>query len=181
MGKKKEPEPMGGEKDIEKKLAAGLDPNADLDGDADTKAQAGLTLKLKGASWSDIARVLEYSSPTQARTAVERALATASNSPESIEQMRTLQRKRYDRLLLAVMGKALKEDDPNQLAYHARAVAVVDRISALDGLNAAQQVQVTASDETIQAYVANMAKLAGFNTKAIEGEILDADVIEGEF
>lgn len=154
----------------------------DDDIDSDTMAQSGLVLKMKGASWSDIARVVGYSSPMQAKNAVLRALGSAANDEESIEQMRKLQNKRGERLLLAVMPRALKEDDPNQLAYHARAMAVVQMISRLNGLDAAQQVQVTASDETIQQYVAHLATLAGYNTKVIEGDILDeGEKLEGDF
>lgn len=181
VGRKKEIEPLGGEKDLAAKVEAGTDPNADLDFDSDTKAQAAITLKIKGASYADIARVLEYATPRHARQAIESALASASNNEESIDHMRKIQNKRYERLLLSVMSKALKEDDKEHLAYHARATALVDRISKLNGLEAAQQVQITASDETIRNYVENMARLAGFADKAIEGEILDAEVVEGEF
>lgn len=176
----KKPEPTGGPKDIEKKLRDGLDPNLDLEGDADTRAQAGITLKIQGASWSDIARVLEYPRPIDARNAVERALATASNSEESREHLRVIQDRRYNRLLLSVMTKAIKEDDRDHLAYNARALAIIDRISKLHGLDAAQQVQVTASDETIQSYVERLSMLAKLDTKSVEGEIIDAEVIEGD-
>lgn len=176
----KEPDPLGGAKDLEMKIEAGLDPNADLERRADTKSQSALSLAMMGANWSDIARVCSYSSPTQARLAVERALASASHSPESVEHMRQLQDMRLKRLLQAHMGKAINPEDKDQLAYSARALAIIDRIGKLHGLDAVQQVQVTVTDETIMAYVNNLAKLAGVETQAVEGEIFDAEVIDDE-
>lgn len=174
----KEPDPLGGAKDLELKIQAGLDPNADLDIDADSKAQSAVALCVAGASWADIARVLSYSTPTQARLAVERALSAASNSPENIEHMRIVQDKRLKRLLQSVYGKAVNPDDKDHLAYNARALAIIDRIGKLHGLDAVQQVQITASDEAIQAYVNSLAKLAGLQTSSIEGEIMDAEIVE---
>lgn len=178
MTKKKKDEAPGTQEMIAR-IDVGEDPNADLtEADADTKAQAAFTLKLKGASYADIARVLEYANPKAAKNAVERVLASASNDPESIDHGRIIANRRYERLLMAVMSKALKEDDPNHLAYHARAVAVVDRIARINGLDAAQQIQVTVNDDQIREYVANMAKLAGYATQAIEADILDAEIVD---
>lgn len=174
----KEADPLGGAKDLELKVEAGLDPNADLDGKADTKSQSALSLAMMGANWSDIARVVGYASPSHARRAVERALASASHSPETVDHMRQLQDMRLKRLLQAHMGKAINPEDKDQLAYSARALAIIDRISKLHGLDAVQQVQITASDETIQSYVNNLAKLAGIQTTSVEGEIFDAEVID---
>jgi hypothetical protein len=176
-----EKEPLGGEKDLALKIAAGIDPNADIDVDKDTKAQAALGLATAGASWSDIARVLEYASPALARTAVERALASASNSPEKVEHQRILQDKRLKRLLQSVYGKAVNPEDKDHLAYNARALAIIDRIGKLHGLDVAQQTTVTATDETIAALVGALAKAAGLQNQAIEAEILEeAEIVEGD-
>ena len=174
----KKDDALGGEKDLALKVEAGLDPNADLSADADTKSQAALSLAMMGANYTDIARVVGYASATLARTAVERALASAANTPDKVEQMRKLQDMRLKRLLQAHMGKAINPEDKEQLAYSARALAIIDRISKLHGLDAVQQVQVTVTDETIMSYVNNLAKLAGIETQAVEGEIFDAEIID---
>jgi hypothetical protein len=181
----KETEPFKGAKDLErmaKEIDHGGDPNADLnavDTDA-TKAEAGLTLKMSGASYTTIAKTLGYSSAYRARMAVERVLASAANSPEDREKMRVLTSRRINRLLQSVMGKAVDPADPQHLAYNARALALVDREARLWGVDAPTQVQISATDEHIQEYVARMSGLARAGVDADEADIIDADVVEGE-
>ena len=71
--------------------------------------------------------------------------------------------------------------DPQHLAYNARALALIDREAKLWGVDAPTQVQISANDEQIEAYVKNMSVLAAASLEADEAEILDADVVEGEF
>jgi phosphoglycolate phosphatase-like HAD superfamily hydrolase len=151
-----------------------------------TKAEAAVTLAMMGASPTDIAKTLNYSSAYRAARAVERALASAANDPLEREQMRKLIGKRLDRLLSAVMGNALDPNNPNQLAFHARALAVVDRQAKLYGADAPLQVQVNAADEQILAFVEMVSPNAAADKLAIEADpmadedIVDAEVIDGE-
>ena len=152
-----------------------------------TKAEAAVTLAMMGASPTDIAKTLNYSSAYRAQRAVERALASGSNDPLGREDMRKLIGKKLDRLQAAVMSKALDPNDPNQLAYHARALAVVDRQAKLWGVDAPLQVQVNAADEQILAFVEMVSPNAAADKLAIEADpmaddedIVDAEVIDGE-
>lgn len=176
----KEIDPLRGSGDIARKLEAGKDPNADLAMAApDTKAEGALFLSLAGASWSDIARQQGYSSPTHARVAVERVLAE-SVGPEDKAQKRELQERRYKRLLQSVMGKAIDPTDKEHLAYNARALAIIDRISVLAGLNAPQQVQITPTDQYLNEYLQRMLPEAQKDRDAGEADILDAEIIGDE-
>lgn len=145
-----------------------------------TKAEAAVTLAMMGASPTDIAKTLNYSSAYRASRAVERALASAANDPLAREDQRKLIGKRLDRLLSAVMGSALDPKNPNQLAFHARALAVVDRQAKLYGVDAPLQIQVSASDEDIAAFVESVSPLAALNRKAIEADpdAYDEDILE---
>lgn len=175
---KDEPTPLRGAKDLARKVEAGQDPNADLMmQQADTKAQGALLLSIAGASWSDIARQQGYSSPTHARLAVERVLAEAVG-PEERDQKRMLQDRRYNRLLQSVMSKAVDPENPNHLAYNARALAIIDRISVLNGLNAPQQVQITPTDQYLHEYLQKMLPEAQKDRDAGEADILDAEILE---
>lgn len=174
---KNEPEPLRGPKDIAQRVENGQDPNADLSlAQAETKAQGALFLSMNGASWSDIARMQGYASPTHARLAVERVLAESAG-PEDKEQAREMNRRRYKRLLQSVMGKAVDPSDPQHLAYNARALAIVDRLGILDGLNAPQQVQITPTDQYLYEYLQKMLPEAQRDRDAGEADILDAEVI----
>jgi hypothetical protein len=186
MAKKKEDvEPLGGSKDIAKRVEAGQDVNADLDAgldaeDTESKSGMAVALRLSGASYTDIARTAGYSSAYRARQAVERVLASSADSPEERDQMRVLTSRRLNRLLQSVMGKAVDPKDPQHLAYNARALALVDREARLWGVDAPTQVQISANDEQIENYVKNMSLLAAASTEADEAEILDADVVEAD-
>lgn len=147
---------------------------------SETKAQAALTLKLYGASYTDIAKTIGYSSAYRARMAVERVLANAADSPEDRDKMRVLANKRIERLLASVMGKATNPNDPQHLAYNARALALIDRGIKLHGVDAPTQIQFSATDQDIAAYVQELMPLARQDMEAIEADIIDADVIEGE-
>lgn len=171
--------PLTGPEGLAKAIEEGRDPNADLDlakGESIQRAEAGVALRLAGASYTNIAKTLEYSSAFRARQAVEQALAKSADSPEERDQMRVLTSRRYDRLLQSVMGKAVNPKDPEHLAYNARALAIVDRIGTLFGVAAPTQVQISASDQQIEAYINKVRPLAAAQHDAEEMEILD----EGE-
>jgi hypothetical protein len=152
-------------------------PVSDVD-KSETKAQAALTLKLYGASYTEIAKTLNYSSAYRARMAVERVLANAADSPEDRDKMRVLANKRIERLLASVMGKATNPNDPNHLAYNARALALIDRGIKLHGVDAPTQIQFSATDQDIQSYVESLMPLARADPQAIEADIIEADIME---
>lgn len=181
----KNKEPLGGITDITRKVeteedAEAVNKDLDLSDDRTTRAQSAFALKLSGASYTDIARVLDYSSPTHARQAVERVLASAADSPEDIDKMRVLQTRRYERLLQSVMSKAVDPDEAEHLAYNARALAIIDRISKLHGVDAPTQVQFTPTDEYIQNYTRRMMEIMGVQQDAIEADIdvQDAEIVD---
>lgn len=172
-------EPFGGQKALERAVANGEDPNADLKEEEKdrTKAEAGVALRLSGASFTSIAKALEYSSPTRARLAVERALASSADDPEGREVQINLIDRRLNRLLQSVMSKAVNPSDPEHLQYNARALAIVDRQAKLHGVDAPTKVQVTPSDAYIQEYLAKISPLAAAQNQVEEYDILS----EGEY
>lgn len=175
-----EPEPFKGAKDLERR---GEDVNADLEmDDRASRTEAAVALRIAGATYSQIARTLGYSTPYVARNAVERALANLADSPEERDKQRVLHGRRLDRLLQSVMGKAVDPRDPEHLAYNARALAILDRHSRLYGLDAPVQHDITYSPkaEEIDKYVAKFVTLAIADTHAAEADIMDADIVEGD-
>lgn len=142
-----------------------------------TKAEAAVTMAMYGASDSDIAKTLHYSSPYRARMAVERALAGAEHTLDDQEKVRKLIGKRLNRLLAAHMGQALDVNNPNQLAHSARALAIVDRQAKLYGVDAPTQIQVSMADSEIQEFIEAMLPATMQDKLAIEADILDAEII----
>lgn len=172
-------EPLAGAKDIEKRVDAGENPNADLEGiTTDTRSQSALALKLSGASYTDIAKVMGYSSAYHARQAVERVLAASADSPEDRDKMRVLVDRRLNRLLQSVMSKAVDPKDAQHLAYNARALAIIDRTAKLWGVDAPVQVSIAPADSYIHEYAQRLLGAAAADNSAIEADIVDADVLE---
>lgn len=170
--------PFGGEKALARAIEKGEDPNADLNevDKSPTKAEAAVGLRLAGAGYSSIARAIGYSSPTRARLAVERALASSADDPEGREAQINLIDRRLNRLLQSVMGKAVDPKEPEHLQYNARALAIVDRQARLHGVDAPTKVQVTPSDSYIAEYLAKVHPLAAAQNQVMEYDILN----EGE-
>lgn len=152
-------------------------PMNDVDRSA-TKAEAAVTLKLYGASYTEIKNTLHYSSAYRARMAVERALAAAADSVEDKEKMRYLINKTLDRLKASVMSKAVNPNDPQHLAYNARALAILDRQAKLYGVDAPTQIQITQSDQYIQEYLEAVLPGVKEDNNQIEANILEADEAE---
>lgn len=173
-----EAEPFGGQKALERAVEKGADPNADLNevDQSATKAQAAVALRLAGTGYTQIAKTLGYSSPTRARSAVERALASSVDKAEDHSHMRELTDRRLNRLLQSVMGKAVDPRDPEHLSYNARALAIIDRQAKLHGIDAPTKVQITPTDQDILRYVEAISPLARAQSELEEADILD----EGE-
>lgn len=137
-----------------------------------TRAQAAVALKLSGASYPQIAQVMEYASAYDARAAVERALAMSADT-DDLGELRVLTSRRLERLLQTVWRRAANDRDPDHLAYVRAALAIVDRHSRLHGLDSPQQMVVhTPSTLEVQRWVQTMVA-------QVRGEdIVEAEVIE---
>ena len=146
--------------------------NADLRlRDRATRQEAAVALRIAGASYSEIARTLEYASAALARQAVERSLATTVGG-ESRDQLRFIEARRLERLLRSLWGKATDEHDEEHLAAVRTAVAIIDRHARLYGLDAPQEMVVyTPAATEIEAWVSRMAA-------QVRGELpAEADII----
>lgn len=141
-----------------------------------TRVEAAMAFALSGASFGEIARLLEYDSPTAAKNAVERMLASTVTIDEKAS-LRKIAAARYELLLKSVMPRATNPKDSSQLAFNQRAHALIDKIVRLHGLEAPQQVQITPSDEYMQAYTNKFKMAMGIDvTLDPEADILDEPV-----
>jgi len=112
-----------------------------------------LELRLAGASYRDIAQALNCSVGTATNDCKE---AMAEIPMQQADEMRTVELSRLDRLQRAVWPKAVKGD----LQAVDRAIKIIDRRAKLFGLDAPQQVQITASDIDLDAAVDKMLRVA---------------------
>jgi len=112
-----------------------------------------LELRLAGASYRDIAQALNCSVGTATNDCKE---ALAEIPMQQADEMRTVELSRLDRLQRAVWPKAVKGD----LQAVDRAIKIIDRRAKLFGLDAPQQVQITANDIDLDAAVDKMLRVA---------------------
>lgn len=148
--------------------------NADLnEKDRIARQEAAVSLRIAGANYSEIMRTLEYASVTAARQAVERALA-ASVGEDDKKQARFIQRRRLERLLRSTWAQATTEsvqikdpvtgqtvDVPNEqhLPYVRTALALVDRIIRLDGLDAPTEAIIyNPSNREVEMWIQSMVE-----------------------
>lgn len=147
--------------------------------DAPTRAAAAVGLRVKGTSWSDIARMLDYSSPQRARNAVEGALAEMADSEEDRDQLRLLMSRRLDRILYSLFDRATNPKDPDHIVYAKTALAVIDRQGKLHGLDAPTTVVLhTPNQKEVEEYVASVTALMRSATVSDEADIVDAEIVE---
>jgi hypothetical protein len=144
------------------------------------RAAAALQLRIDGAGWGDISRVLDFDTPADARMAVENALAVEAKSTEDIEQIRFLEARRMERILASLMRRATNPKDPDHLAYARTAMVVIDRHTKLYGADAPQQLNVTYNPAAgqIEHWVEAMARRV--HGEIEEADILDVEVVEDE-
>jgi len=175
-------------KDIEPDKSL-LDPKekaAIAEGDNETRRAAAVKMRVAGAAYTDIAEVLGYATPATARRAVERGIADAAATEETIEQQRWLVDRRLERLFAAVSPKAHRPG-PDQLEYAAAALRILDRKMTLHHLGGTN-VTVTPSTERVREVVAHFEQLAdrgdeqeadvmAFEDDA-EAHVVDAEVVE---
>lgn len=155
-----------------------LDPRNHDTPDNATRRQAAVRLKIAGASYSDIAEHLGYSTPATARRAVERGIADAAATTDDRERVRWLLDARLERLMAAVSPKAHR-DGPEQLDYAAAVLRIIDRKMTLFQLGGTN-VTITPSSERVREVVAHLTALAD-RGDAQEADIMGAeDVVEAE-
>ena len=140
------------------------------------RAASALQLRIDGAAFSDIAKVLEFKDAREAQAAVERALSSEYRAPNEIEQVRALQSKRIDRILYSLMRRATNPKDPDHLAYATRALAAIKQQTELEGAAAATKVDITYNPTAQQ-----LEQWASQVVSKMHGPINEGDIIDVEY
>lgn len=115
-----------------------------------------LNLRLAGASFTEIARVVGYANHGGAMKAYDRAMKAAIQEPA--DKLRALHRLRYDALLKGIWVKAAGGDN----WCIDRALAILERMAKLDGLDAPTSVNHTITD-AMTAEIQTLAAALGVN------------------
>lgn len=135
-------------------------------------ARASVALRVAGASFDEIAEVLGLPDAGAARSAVERGLAAERVDDADRSRLRAEEEARLLALLRGLWGKALDEENPEQVAAARAALAVVDRHARLMGLDAPVEVVVhSPSAAEIDVWVAEVLQMSA-ERFGVSGEVL---------
>lgn len=150
------------------------------DDDNPTRAMAAVALRLGGAGYKTIALQLGYASERRVRDVIERALAESVDNAEDTAHMRQVQHARLERMLTSVWTRANNPNDPDHLAYSARALAIIDRENKMLGLDMPTEVTLHHVPELsqVRTWVEGMAARLAGEPIVVEAEILQ--ITEGE-
>lgn len=134
-------------------------------------SRAAVAMKVSGASYQDIADVLEYVSPAAARMAVEKALAESVDADTDYRSLRAVASMQLDGLLKSVFPKARNPKDADHAAYVRMALSIVDRKIKLHGIDAPQMITIIDPGAEEFERVIAMAALRMGPQVAPEGDI----------
>lgn len=154
-----------------KELTPRLSPN---------RAAAALQLRIDGAGFADIAKVLEFKDAAEARQAVDRALASTPTDMHSVERIRDLESRRIERILVSLMKRATNPKDPDHLTYARTALAAIKQQTDLHGAAMPAKVDISynPSAQQLEQWVGQIS--AAMHKDVTEGEILDIEFVERE-
>lgn len=147
--------------------------------DRASRGESAVALKIAGADYSQIAKVLGYASPAAARQAVEAALASAVSMGDR-DNERRLAIGRIETLLRSVWPKATDPDHPDQSVFGRLALAYIDRGIKLQGLDA--PTEITMHTPTLTEFNQVVAELTSRARQGLpqEKSVIDDDIIDVE-
>lgn len=137
------------------------------------KNRAATGLRLAGASYEEIAEILDYESAEVAQREVHADLALVGADAEGREILRNVEGERLNALIRAIWGRAINQSDPEQLQAVKTAVTLIERRAKLYGLDAPTEVVVyTPTTSEIEQWVAEVASSS-------QPMIEEGDVVHG--
>lgn len=168
-----------------------------------TRQRAAVVLKMRGASYAEIARLLEFRSVRACRQVIDQGLAEGYEASD-LNSARNLQRARYEEQLRRANRKAttelieveevvgrgenahvvtVKVPNPEQRQWAVLESDLTARLSLLDGLNAPSQVVLHVPDaaEFDQVVKSVVVRELGADTDEVdpaEFDYEDAEVLE---
>ncbi len=149
------------------------------------KVRASLALWTAGATYGDIAAQFGFRSPAVAAMAIERALSENVDDTQDRTKLRRRMSLTLDRLLRAVMPKAINAENPEQLPAVRVALIVVERYAKLNGLDAPVQIDVNMVDDKkfttlVELAARGMGMPVPVEADIFSEEYVDAEVVEDE-
>lgn len=141
------------------------------------KTRRAMALKLAGASYAQIAMQLGYHDASGARKAVQRGMKSALQ--ETAGELKKIHYGRLEHMLMLLWPEVNQRDLPAMSA----ALAVMDRMERLYGLNAAEKIEVGTGMNTViladgdkESYIQALEEAGKRVVEAVKSSSLDSEV-----
>lgn len=151
-----------------------------VEGMSNDTVRASLALWTAGATYADIAAQFKFRTPAVAALAIERALSESVDDTTDRSKLRRRMSLTLDRLLRAVMPKAINAENPEQLPAVRVALTVVERYARLNGLDAPIDVNVNVADDDKFNRLVELAARGMGMPIPVEADIWDAEYVDVE-
>lgn len=152
------------------------------------RSRSAANLKIEGYTYAEIADLLEFESPADARRAVESVLA-AIHGPGELETVRLVvtgraeaQFKRSFAMAGAsflVLADGTEVPNTDQARWHQQASVDLMNLATITGAKAPSRIEFTPGEERLEAIAAELARRAG-HQEILEAEVIDLDVVPDE-
>ena len=167
--------------EIEEELGTAAEERA-VSKRSDTSVRAAMVMAMQGASYADIARVLDYDSPGAAKAAVERAVADSGGDlAQDRATLRGVMSSRLEFWLRSIAPKIIA-DGPSQLDYMSMGLRLADRRIKLLGLDMPTQIElIDPGHEEFAEFVQKLVAKAGMEPTPEGDPFAEVDdLVEGE-
>ena len=142
-------------------------------GEAMQRASQGWHLRVTGRTWQQIADELGYANPSNAHRAVMRFAGTIPDPKP--DTLRDLWRARMEHL----WNLAARDADAGRPGALRAGVAIADRASKFDGLDAPQRFEITPGEADLERLVDEIVRRSG-HEEILEADVIDLDVVRDE-
>lgn len=146
------------------------------------KTRRAMALKLAGASYAQIAMQLGYHDASGARKAVQRGMKSALQ--ETAGELKKIHYGRLEHMLMLLWPEVNQRDLPAMSA----ALAVMDRMERLYGLNAAEKIEVGTGMNTViladgdkESYIQALEEAGRRVVDAVKSSSLDNEVDDDDY
>lgn len=143
-----------------------------------TKAESAAAMRVRGLTIQEIRAVLEYDTDAQVRAAIEAVIADSLDNYDR-EALRVNLDSRLEQLWRLAYKRARDDKNPQRETATKNALAVLNRMADLHGLDAPKEVRLHhAADDEIMQWIEQYSA-SGVAQLPQEPDIIDADIEDG--
>lgn len=144
-----------------------------------TKAESAAAMRVRGLTIPEIRAVLEYDTDAQVRSAIEAVIADSLDNYDR-EALRVTVDSRLEQLWRLAYKRARDDKNPQRETATKNALAVLNRMAELHGLDAPKEVRLHhATSSEIEEWIIKATE-SGVGALPQEADIIDVEIEDDE-